>query len=632
MDPGLAKLARLPFFDDGLEPLLTQLGYGSVEMFLAYGPSSEEAFLTKFLNTALVMMPDDQPTSAAEIAALRIRIVARSQELCLFWSLIWATKDTLLAREARLQMFGLTVRPHLRTPGSAVASKVQKLTAGSSPAVAALRGSGDIISPLMNKEILEKTKWIRRLEAIAKKAGDHSKFFLTDCSDEALTPPEQDKLRKAVLAKGAFRTLSTHVRHFERFMGWADERSLMFFPLSTGVLCKYALWLHEKGCGPTVIPSIRAAVQWTAGRLGLVLPDLRDARLIAVEAEAIELRAQELREAVPIPLLAVMLLELFVLRHCSGPDQALAFFAGWILCLIYASLRFDDGVHVNPDSLVFKGGVLLGVCWQTKVERKRRGSRFAVPEVGLSYREGSVSWLQAFWDLSARLASANRDFWMFEVDIDPVTNKFFLSNKVVTFTRAVRILRLCLNRSLSEGAGLQVTIQPAEREEVTKVIPKINMHSCKVTMIDAAVHHGEDPLPISMQAHHANTDLVIKYARNRGDVPLKMLSRLVNDLRGQWQPAPAKALPSSSAAPVEIEDAFSDDGLIEDQPLFYVKKEKLTATALFNVRFHVTSATKVGQLACNKIALAKCEPIGPDLPDRALLCKKCEIARPDLFQ
>jgi hypothetical protein len=483
----------------------------------------------------------------------------------------------------------------------------------------------------MEKEILEKSKWIKRLEALAKRAGTHSKFFDDDVSLEALTPLEQEKLRRAVLAKGAFRTLSVHVRHFERFMGWAEERSLGFWPLSTAVLLKYTLWLNDRGCGPTVSPSVRAAIQWTCGRLGLEAPDLKDRRLIAIETDAVVLRAKELREAVPIPLFAVLLLELFVLRHHLGPDRALAYFAGWILCLIYASLRFDDGVHVNPDSLQFKGGVLLGICWQTKVERKRRGSRFAVPEVGLSFVDGSLSWLGAFVALSATIASSPRDFWMFELDVDAV-GKFALSNRVVTFPRAVKVLRICLARSLSEAeTSQQVVFRQDQKDEILAAIPLITMHSCKVTMIDAAVHHGEDPLPISMQAHHANTDLVIKYARNRGDVPLKMLGRLVHDLKAQWQPVLAQPIAGGSAGPLELDDNFSDDGITDDLPLFYIKKQKLTANCLFTCKFHVTSATNADQLACNKIAFSKCEPVGPDLPDRSLLCKKCEAARPDLF-
>ena len=110
-----------------------------------------------------------------------------------------------------------------------------------------------------------------------------------------------------------------------------------------------------------------------------------------------------------MPPLLVLMLELFVLRHVTD-EPALSFFAGWILCLIYASLRFDDGLHVRPDSLSFKGGVLYGLCWQTKVERHRRGSRFAVPETGYSFQEGHTSWFQAFMEVSEIVPNLDRDF------------------------------------------------------------------------------------------------------------------------------------------------------------------------------------------------------------------------------
>ena len=67
-------------------------------------------------------------------------------------------------------------------------------------------------------------------------------------------------------------------------------------------------------------------------------------------------------------------------------DRPLAarLFIWWILCLIFASLRFDDGVHVKPLELSFKDEGLFGVAWQTKVERKRVGTRFVVPRIGFS--------------------------------------------------------------------------------------------------------------------------------------------------------------------------------------------------------------------------------------------------------
>jgi len=47
--------------------------------------------------------------------------------------------------------------------------------------------------------------------------------------------------------------------------------------------------------------------------------------------------------------------------------------------MIFASLRFDDAVHVKPHELILTDEGLFGVAWQTKVERKRRGTKFVVP-------------------------------------------------------------------------------------------------------------------------------------------------------------------------------------------------------------------------------------------------------------
>jgi hypothetical protein len=36
-------------------------------------------------------------------------------------------------------------------------------------------------------------------------------------------------------------------------------------------------------------------------------------------------------------------------------------------------------MHVRPDELVMNEEGMFGVAWQTKVERKRRGTKFVVP-------------------------------------------------------------------------------------------------------------------------------------------------------------------------------------------------------------------------------------------------------------
>ena len=143
---------------------------------------------------------------------------------------------------------------------------------------------------------------------------------------------------------------------------------LQLYPLDLQVLLKYALWLYNRGCGPTVLPSVRAAVSWVARRLRLVLPPLNDAALTALEERCISERAKELKEAIAYPMQLVGFMELFVMtRYEDFPVPCLIL--GWVLCMIYASLRFDDAVHVHTDSLHFQEEILCGLCWQTKVER-----------------------------------------------------------------------------------------------------------------------------------------------------------------------------------------------------------------------------------------------------------------------
>ena len=81
-------------------------------------------------------------------------------------------------------------------------------------------------------------------------------------------------------------------------------------------------------------------------------------------------------------------------------DGAKSLLAGYILCLIYASLRFDDGKHVKPHFLQLQDGALRGTSWQTKTDRKRAGTNFAVTDTFIS-NEG---WLRKWFHARAWLA------------------------------------------------------------------------------------------------------------------------------------------------------------------------------------------------------------------------------------
>ena len=82
--------------------------------------------------------------------------------------------------------------------------------------------------------------------------------------------------------------------------------------------------------------------------------------------------------------------------------------------MIFASLRFDDAIHVKPLELDMRDEGLFGVAWQTKVDRKRVGARFVVPKVDFRRSE----WLETGWSLFKNSPHmADRDFWIPELNV-----------------------------------------------------------------------------------------------------------------------------------------------------------------------------------------------------------------------
>ena len=363
---------------------------------------------------------------------------------------------------------------------------------------------------LRDAELLAKDKWIVRLERLALEAGPHAKINDNSVEVAVLSSDESALLRKFALAKGAFRTLAVHVRHFERFSEWVIPCNLQLYPLDLQVLLKYALWLYHRGCGPTVLPSVRAAVSWVAARRLRLVLQLNDAAFAALEDGCISERAKELKEAVAYPMQLVGFMELFVMtRYSDFPVPCLVL--GWVLCMVYASLRFDDAVHVHTDSLHFQDEILCGLCWQTKVERKRRGTKFAVASVGvlsleevLVYAPHARPWLSSFWDLLQEVAPGSRDFWMYEVN-----DLHLLGDGPITYQRSLKVLRSLLLLAVSEVVKLEA-IKGVDFEKLKVLIEEITWHSAKVTMISASVHAGEDAVTVSIQAHHKGTGLVEK--------------------------------------------------------------------------------------------------------------------------
>ena len=236
-----------------------------------------------------------------------------------------------------------------------------------------------------------------------------------------ITAGEQAEIRELVFGAGAFRTIRVNVLAWERMEKWAGSQGLSVYPLTSSVLSKYCLRLSNSKRGPSVLPALSYAVRWICKRLVTPVPDTDDPHVGAIVQKVYLDRGKELREAVEVPQPVVAALEYLVNALILEGKKPAALFARWTLILIYASLRWDDGRHVAPASLELTEEALLGLVWQTKVERKRKGTRFAVPRCSIA----GVEWLDEVQIFREFLS--DRDFFIwdlvseFEFDTVPIS-------------------------------------------------------------------------------------------------------------------------------------------------------------------------------------------------------------------
>ena len=87
--------------------------------------------------------------------------------------------------------------------------------------------------------------------------------------------------------------------------------------------------------------------------------------------------------------MALKLLELAVLEWPEVfPIKSVL---GWqLLLMVWASLRFDDGLHVSPSSFIDHPEGVSFAAWQTKTDRRRRRTACTACRVSL----GGAGWLR----------------------------------------------------------------------------------------------------------------------------------------------------------------------------------------------------------------------------------------------
>ena len=82
-------------------------------------------------------------------------------------------------------------------------------------------------TPLLNQETAARWKRAKELEAIGRRANDHSKLLMETDNSQGLSAAESEHLRQLVLSSGAPRTMAVHISSWERFENWVAAHWLM---------------------------------------------------------------------------------------------------------------------------------------------------------------------------------------------------------------------------------------------------------------------------------------------------------------------------------------------------------------------------------------------------------------------
>ena len=596
MDRSLNRILSLPLFDDEFVRALKLVRLDHVEFWLAVVDDRSVAVDSKLAGLVSASQEDQK---AKDLLLNRLDL------LTMLAHLIEKSRPRIEGEIATDLGFGMSFGSAKSGPPDQ-GGRLAITMGGEVPVLPAKRpaptGSRVEVTSLQNEEQIEKTKWAARLRQIAQKAGDAAKINDTSCMP-GVSRAEQEKLKAIVFEAGGHRTIRQNVRAWEKFEEWAAHWFLSVYPPDTSTVTKYCLYLSQEGCGPAVIPSFKYAVGWICRRLVMTPPDLKSGGIVAIEEKVHTDRGKELKEAIPISLHLVGALEHLLVYQSPDPDkEASTIFLFWILILIYGSLRFDDGKHVSPSSLALERDALYGLIWQTKVERKRKGTRFAVPKCSVS----GADWFSIGWTAFQPFRD-DRDFFIWDLK----TEKEF-DRVPITYTRSMAWMKFLFTRALNLAIKTKC-IHDGQREKFEKEIQTITWHSMRVTMLSAAVEAGVDDKAIGLQANWKDPGpLVLKYARKRKDISVGMVRNLAAQLREQWKPDPEE---------FTVEDR---EDIVEPVVIEYVLKNNASAAKITaaDVKFHIFHpAHNPTQTLCGRLEIADCLSFGAEPPGD--VCKIC---------
>ena len=607
----LIKLLEIAGSSERLTKLIEDDPIISDELWIRWSKKGED-FLT---NMTIYVLKKSSKLSTEEIAnevALSVESLAQAGEV------LSEIEDKIFLQRAKILKYGLTSMPSECSTADLKLGNLGKKRDAPEMIQKAAQFSGDLVRrkrkatdeglSLASKEGLIKIKAVARLKEIAVRAGLASSIMNKDL--DMIGAEYAEDLRDMVLSSGAPATIKGHVAAWERMEDWLRNRceDEMIYPLSLNALLAYYVFRKNSECGPAVLPALRGTVSWISRKIGMPIPDLKSEYLVAIENEVFEARGEEVKKAIPFPMDLVAALENMLMSFRKIPEKKPTAYFVWILLLMtYSSLRFSDMLHTKPETLVYNKGVLYGSCWRTKVERKKRGTKFAVPDVAITKKP----WLTEGLMIFNEIAPAKSDFMIYHLeDWGTISNAPMEYGTFVKFMRSA--ILFAWHKAYPEG-----------HPDIALDATKFTGHSARVTMIDAGSHSEESQTAQMVQANWQSADMPLEYSRQTKMIAINMVHGLVKKVRRGWRPGDTKETDSSS-----------DEELLQERA-FFVRKDLKTGSSLTlaaEVKYHLQDRKDPKILACNSHVLVSiCESMGSYAPEERMICKNCYKKRADLF-
>ena len=303
MDRSIHRFLCLPIFDDTFRSVLSDLGLDRIEIWLALADDSDGTADQKLSNviTALTTKQEvmDRILSRLDMVNVLASMVARSSER--------------IQREIATDLgYGSAEPPRIVSKRKLDDSPIAAPSPQSLGARPGGSGSTEVISSLQAVEVAERRKWGMRLQRICERAGQAA--ALNDpLRCQGLMPDEAARLKAMSFEAGGFRTIRQNVRYWEKFEEWTGSHGLRVYPPTIVAVMRYSLYLKDQGCGPSILPAFKYAVNWICKRLVMPAPNLADPQLKAVIDEVYQVKGKELKEAIPVPPKLVAALEIYML-------------------------------------------------------------------------------------------------------------------------------------------------------------------------------------------------------------------------------------------------------------------------------------------------------------------------------